>query len=249
MKPNSTPKLVPLNNAQSDVVDVNLVLPAAVGLEQLGIDIIRLETLCKVAGISKLTIRNKKDDSKETTIVGRNRDGTAIGGLMGSKTASLSTQKKKKGFKMIARTEVNIEIDIATLAHEIIEKNPEGVRSLHGWSQELEEIITKHVGNEGLKFLLSVEKGAMRVDMIVICSMLGIGISPQASALINVMAALTCRMLGCILAQRLASKLFGEDMYVRTSPLSIAGIEWDRALVLIGMIASTRNLIGKIGQD
>ena len=247
MKPNSTPKFVPLNNLQSEIVEANLVLPAAAGLDQLGVDIIRLETLCRVAGIRKLTIRNKKSEPEGTTIAGRNNDGTAMGSLMGSKAISTSSQESSKGLKVWTHTEANIEIDIAMLANKISEKFPEGVRSLNGWSEELEEIITKHVGDEGLKFLLAAEKETIIMDMMVTLFAYVSLVLAHRNILVTVIVAIMARLTGYEITSRIAKKIRVLD--TRMSPLSIGGIEWDRALVLIGMIANTRNLIGKISQE
>lgn len=247
MKPNSTPKLVPLNNLQSDIVEANLVLPANLGLEQLGINIIRLETLCRVAGISKLTIGNKRENDQGATIIaGRNRDGTAIGGLTNSKAISKSAQKRTGKLKMETQIEADIQIDIASLASKISEKFPEGVRSLEGWSQELEEVITKHLGNEGVRFLLSGSKVEMIFDIFVFFMMLEDIIKFSQSIHRTVMLYVAVRQIAYSMLHKFFEIIWRRDSYLRVSPLSIVGIEWDRALVLMGMIASTRNLVGKI---
>lgn len=58
-------RLVPIQKIKSDIVDLNIAFPRGLDVSRIGIDIVQLETLCKVAGISRFIIETRKSHVDE----------------------------------------------------------------------------------------------------------------------------------------------------------------------------------------
>lgn len=258
MKSNS-PQLIPINQIESDIIQVNLPLPDFLKTERIGIDILRLETLCRVAGIKTLNIgRMNTDENSETiSISGINHDGTAAGVATREvvKSKSISRREEHGVFwrKFSIGVHAMIKISMNALMQRISARDEKGARSIEGWSQELEEIILRHVKKEGLHNLLSPNGEDVMSDInMAITPLMGyyllyldLGDNIKNLPIKTILVALffICRTAGQVITKR---EMTVSDEDWRISPLSIGGIEWDRALMFLRMIANTRGLVSEI---
>lgn len=246
-------QLVPIQELTSDTVHINLHVPEFLEKDRIGIDIIRLETLCRIAGIRELrieTMKTKEKDTARTIITGRNEDGTATGTFVVNQVnVSKSTQQNcdPNTMKLFSQINAKISIDMEELARKISTKYPNGIRSIEGWCKELEKIIIKHIQKEGLWHLLSGRKRNGMMDASIALQTMIIGSTLGTLGMGNAeWVKIYFLMLGIIgrdIAELRITQAVGEG---RISPLAIGGIEWDRALFFAGMILATRNAVGVI---
>lgn len=250
MKTKPIPILTPLDQVESDIVHIRLPLPVGVDSARIGIDMVRLETLCRVAGIRQLSIaREDGIDSTKTSITGINQDGSATGIGESQKTKSASEHGMNPGIsKPFISTNVRITIDTDELGKTVTENYPQGARSIPGWSQELQKLILTHLRKEGTSFLLSGNKDDFSREAKVLSYFALFGIILHH----NIIPSIIVNMLTfktAMYASSLFAKKARPDIYVRNPILSVGGCEWDRALLFLGMILNTRNLIREIREE
>lgn len=265
MPPEKQSQYTPIDEVQSDVVHIHIPFPAGCDASQIGIDIIRLETLCNLAGIINLNIGSTKEDSNgvKTLVLGVNRDGSAVGGATKSATKSESKHviTKSNDKKRTWPISTSIELDMRELTDHIARTYPEGIRSSIGWATELNSIIKEEIRTQGGEFLLAFEKNDVVDELLII---LGLSMTyltyhvlkyqklpiPGNIMLSEVVATIAIGIKYMVNLPILNLAYLGYLALVgkkpRLSMLHFGGSEPDRALVLFGTILATRQLVAVI---
>ena len=240
----------PIDEVESDVVKVNILFPDFVDSERIGLNVAHLEKLCRIAGISELTIKSHSGsrNSGQPVILGVQKDGTAIGGFEKAKSSTESqfSERDKNGYRISKWTKVGISIDIDFINNEISESGDD-IKSVSQWIEKLEKEISNNVFTAGIKVLSQKNPpqyliAEMAFYMIFILSHLdlysGANSGSSSSLLIWLWAFYVAKV---VMAKVDNAKL--KD--IRLSVLNYSGVEVDRTAVFIVM-ANIKSLVKEI---
>jgi hypothetical protein len=235
----------PIDWVESDVVKVKISLPGFVDSERIGLDVAHLERLCRIAGISELTIKSHSGSrsSGRPVILGVQKDGTAIGGF--EKAASTTETNISKRDKLEQRIcewrKVSISIDMDYLTDEIQEG--EGENSIFDWVKKLDTEISDNVYSSGMKVLMDTDPGfRVTVEAIFYAWLIvSQSLSSNPMDIQHILALLFSYGLG----KAAIAGITGKMKDLRLSLVHPFGMELDRAAVFV-IMSNVKSLVKEI---
>lgn len=165
-------RYVPLDQANTQRVQFNLAFPMGVDRNQIGIDIMRVERLCRLSGIKQLRVLSQtglETSGSVPTVIGSNQDGEAYAGRIG-KTKQVPTYtvksyhdyepdafwEKLQPFRQICGI-ITVNTDEVTTKIARDSKWKTGVRSTDAWTHYLDHTLREGIGTVGADNLLGVD--------------------------------------------------------------------------------------------
>lgn len=242
MKP-SQPEFVAIPEVESEIVAVDVRLPW-INAHELGINIKRLEKLCRLAGISHLSIHTTNEEERGSDvpmILGIGSDGSGVGAFAKAKKKTHDTEVKAKGvFKGEKYIDVKITFNNKDLEKQVREAPAGGVKSTEPWAKIFNQELRNAIRRIGLTHLLSpglVETGGSLFAGVATAFQFGAlwgALSEQAHLMVPLGA-----VSGGPMLINLAVWLSGKGRFSLFFPLAM---ELDRAAIFF-IMSHTQNLV------
>lgn len=162
MPRNERTNWTPLPDARTDRVTFNIPLPSYVPVEQLGVNLLRIEKMMDWGGIERLTVTGKSGETSVSVpvAVGMNKDGSLTAG----KSSSLI---KVEPYKVVGSHDLPdsryrnsqwnsclIILNLSEIVQRINLAN-KSVRSLPPWADHLDEHVRKAIRRTGTTHMLT----------------------------------------------------------------------------------------------
>lgn len=162
-------ELIPLEQVESGVINVRLGIPQ-LPQGSIGIDVKRIESLCRIGGITELVLRGSEDNTHISPVMsGGNGRGTATGAFAVAAGIEHESQGGRinhgpfKGyFKCTTSYQAEIALPMMDIRRKLVEQGQ--IQSPEAWAKVLDEKMQKGIGIQGLKNLLSPAFGDCMFD-------------------------------------------------------------------------------------
>ena len=217
-------------------------LPDCIDPNSLVVDIRRLFTLMRVVGIASLdvmTTDDRSDNASVPMIVGFDANGQAVGGRAKGSTyrPDVDIDRGETGLlkNKIAEIRVRIKLNVDDIVAAISQKN-EKSSSVDVWSKMVDDNLKCALKYAGLGYLLNFNNRDVSAFLTAIFAYFLV--SKPSTINIHVIV-VSLSALVCSQNFRLLDKLIGKKDE-RASVLSILGVEFDRAIILLLMLRSRR---------
>lgn len=239
---------IPLPDAQSEKIRINLDLPSFIDKHKIGLNLSATESMMQMGGVKHLRISTETEGettSQEVNIVGFTNQGEAFAGK--AKTTNIPTAQydsdlNNDGRNMISHCSewinVNTTFNIDELATRISQDKrwSEGIRSTDAWASYLNKDIKKSIAKEGTHHLVF---GLTRSQLLYMAIM-DVPFPPYNNISHVIHSFLLGNTIGNVLGHVLA-KLNAEDARYSL----FFGPEVDRAAIL-NIMAKVKTLVKKI---
>lgn len=237
------PTFVPIQEARSERVQTQLSLPSWLPTDEIGADIDAMEGICKLAGISQLTITTTNESVSEvfTNNGSVNSDGTMSGSPSITISKLVEHKRTLHGFsdyKPAQESSIALNIPHQDLYQKVSERGDP--QSPENWAKEINYKIKKTLLLGGLAHLLTPATISFLIQLIAVTGF----------ATYDILFELALNTSPYPLPFNLTVANFalaGADLDGgrRPSLVQIGGIEFDRAAILT-LILSTRTLVKRI---
>lgn len=157
-------KFTPVSEVESDLVTLQLNLPAYINPDLIGLNLGKTEKLMRLSGLTDLSVTGvggQETSSEYPTVVGFDKGGGAYAGSIGVKVNVSEHKSSPSSYlqKVDSSTkDVSITLNLDEINEQIAkEKWNGGIRSIEAWSKHLDSAIKTGIKSEGTKNLLLLD--------------------------------------------------------------------------------------------
>ncbi len=253
-------KLVPISKIAPDVLSVNLPLPSYVDQNRIGVNVDRIEALCRLAGIRWLSVYSVdggEASSFTPLIAGHDGSGSAYAAKTGTatqirpfETRQVSVEDKSGDLpRELTRTDGDIMINVDEVVNRIqTEKWEHGIRSTVAWTRYIDEVVRKGIIEIGTKHLTSglnnIDYGFMVgaiSNIATVEGLIALNFGTEGALLAGIPVFLLSSAFQSFLKLTGAKALGKQDEF---RPSLIPGPQYDRAAIL--KFKARKALVGEI---
>lgn len=161
-------KFTPVSEVESDLVTLQLNLPAFINPNSIGLNVGRTESLMKYSGLVDLNVTGvggQETSSEYPTVIGYSKQGEAYAGSVGVKV-NVPEQRMSSRIRDTldsSTKKVDMTLNLDEMSEQIKrEKWDRGIYSTEAWSKHLNSAIKTGIKSEGTRNLLLLdEKGSL----------------------------------------------------------------------------------------